>query len=288
MPTRHLRVTAYRALKQNHEAVLQLAKIAVDDPSPAVRREVAISLRDIPWEECKELIKDLIAGYDGEDRWYLEALGMAMQGKETLAYDDLVGKSTDPTTWSKELASIIWRIHPKTALPALKELALARNTSENQRELAVNAIAFVRDSTAVDAMIQIGREHQNDAIGQLANWWISHRKNNDWFGLWDWTTFDKENNPGISEETALLQEKVLDGNVPIAQRIKAAKELGKSLEGARFLIGLAADQQLNGQLIEAVSETINTHPNLEIRTLGKAYFNDKEKNQLSDCWDRGA
>jgi hypothetical protein len=42
---------------------------------PFVRREVAVSLRDLPFEKAKPILLGLMKTYDGEDRWYLETLG---------------------------------------------------------------------------------------------------------------------------------------------------------------------------------------------------------------------
>jgi HEAT repeat protein len=77
-----LRVTAFRALKQVQTDIVALASKAVDDPSPAVRREVAIALRDVPFDQCKDLLVKLTTAYDGTDRFYLEAVGIAADKKE--------------------------------------------------------------------------------------------------------------------------------------------------------------------------------------------------------------
>ncbi len=61
------------------------------DPSPAVRREVALSLRDVPFEKSGHLLVELAKGYDGKDRSYLEAWGIGATGKETTLYGALAG-----------------------------------------------------------------------------------------------------------------------------------------------------------------------------------------------------
>ena len=35
-----------------------------------VRREVALSLRGIPFEDSRDIFQKLAAAYDGVDRWY--------------------------------------------------------------------------------------------------------------------------------------------------------------------------------------------------------------------------
>ncbi len=277
-----LRVTAYRALKQNKESLLHYAKIAINDPSPAVRREVAISLRDVSWDKSKGLIGKLILNYDGEDPWYLEALGMALEGKEDIAYEDLVpNQGKNALQWTKSFAKLVWRIHPKSAISALKERAISKSVPDNLRKLAVDAIAFITHKDAVAAMIEIAQTQGTDEVGTLATWWVDFRKNNDWYTLRDWKEFDEGNSLNIPKEVAILQEKVLNKDLSLTNRINAGKEMAGSLIGARLLIGLAADKQLDVEITTAISSTIFDNPELEIRTLASEYFENKEEEKLS-------
>ena len=53
-----------------------------DDPDAGVRRELILALRDMPTNEVGEALKALAASWDGRDRWYLEALGLALKDRE--------------------------------------------------------------------------------------------------------------------------------------------------------------------------------------------------------------
>src|SRR5690606_5744071 len=108
-----VRLTAYRALRAAGMDILPYARQLATDPSPAVRREVALSLRDVPLESCREIILALAEGYDGVDRWYLEALGIAADGKEEALYPLLRARlgSADPAKWDARFAGIAWRLH---------------------------------------------------------------------------------------------------------------------------------------------------------------------------------
>ncbi len=59
-----------------------LTKLA-DDPDAGVRRELILALRDVPTEKAGETLKKLAAKWDGHDRWYLEALGLALEKRES-------------------------------------------------------------------------------------------------------------------------------------------------------------------------------------------------------------
>lgn len=280
-PDPRLRVAAYRTLKNDSESLLKYASIAVDDPSSQVRREVAISLRDVPWKESGPLINELYKGYDGKDRWYLEALGMAMDGKEETAYSDLLpDQPKDPANWSDAFSSLAWRIHPKAAIAALKERALAESVPDSLKRRAVDALAFINDKDAVKAMFDLKDSARDNAVRKLAGWWLDFRKSNNWYALWDWQsesgeTFD------IPEEITKLKEILLDKNVPIAQRIKAGNEMTGSLIGGRLLISLAVEGLLSKIIIDGVSKAIFASPGLEVRTLARGYFNKPQEKRYS-------
>ena len=45
-----------------------------DDPDAGVRRELILALRNLPTDKVGRRPKKLAASWDGQDRWYLEAL----------------------------------------------------------------------------------------------------------------------------------------------------------------------------------------------------------------------
>ncbi len=252
---------------------MKYAAIAADDPSQAVRREVAISLRDLPWEEIQGIVQELFQGYDGKDRWYIEALGMAVEGKEEMAYASLIkDQSSDPAQWSESFASFVWRIHPKSAIAALKERALSPAISDSLKRLSVDAIAFISDKEAIEAMLVLAKDDQDKSVSELASWWLNLRRNNDWYALWDWESLNTEPSLSIPEDIVKLQEQLLSKDASQAERIKAGKDMAKSLIGGRLLISLASDEQLSKEVIAAISDDIFKNPGQEIRTLASEYF----------------
>lgn len=298
-----IRVVAYRALKNNGKSLLDYASMAVDDPSPQVRREVAISLRDVPWEESGSLIKELFTGYDGKDRWYLEALGMAMDGKEEIVYEDLLStQPKDPANWSDAFASLVWRIHPKAAIPKLKDRAFAESVSDSLKSRAVDALAFIDDKAAVKAMFDlknstkdstkddivqdsaeddvVSDSKEGEVISNLAGWWLDFRKTNDWYALWDWPSEDGYTF-AVPEEIAKLEESLLNKALPFTKRIEAGNRMAGSSVGGRLLISLAAEERLSPKIIDGISQAIFASPGLEVRTLARAYFNTPDEKRYS-------
>ena len=69
-----MRIAAYRAMRRANLDVMPVAAKLARDKDPGVRREVALSLRDVPAASSMDLLVEIARGYDGQDRSYLEAL----------------------------------------------------------------------------------------------------------------------------------------------------------------------------------------------------------------------
>ena len=54
-----------------------------NDPDAGVRRELILALRNMATDTVGDALKTLASRWDGQDRWYLEALGLALQGRES-------------------------------------------------------------------------------------------------------------------------------------------------------------------------------------------------------------
>jgi len=72
-----IRITALRAARQMKLSTIAYVKQLAADKSPQVRRECLIALRHDQGPAMPGLWADLAERYDGKDRWYLEALGIA-------------------------------------------------------------------------------------------------------------------------------------------------------------------------------------------------------------------
>ena len=84
-------IVAYRALGHADPAgLLDRANALAESQFPSVRREVAVSLKGVSFFDCRRALLGLIDGYDGRNRYYLEALGVAFHGKEREVYEQLI------------------------------------------------------------------------------------------------------------------------------------------------------------------------------------------------------
>ncbi|EDY16385.1 membrane-bound dehydrogenase domain protein [Chthoniobacter flavus Ellin428] len=179
------RLVAYRALKRANVDVLAMDAKMVNDKSAAVRREVALSLRDVPAEQSRDLLVKIAQKFDGKDRTYLEAFGTGASGKETEVYDAISKVLGGPAEkWSDAFAWLAWRLHVPAEVADLKTRALDDKLSEAQRKLAMDALAFVQSPDAPQAMIDIAGA-DNFPLKENVLWWLNSRRGNNWrqYGL---------------------------------------------------------------------------------------------------------
>lgn len=266
-----IRLAAYRSLVSVSEDFLPYARTLVRDPSPAVRREVAISLRDTPFEACSGLLTALAEGYDGRDRWYLEALGSAMDGKEEKVYELLLDKSgRDPLSWDSRMVSLVWRLHPASSVESLSKRALHENLAVEERSKAVTALAFIPGKKAAAAMMEISAGAQNKEIAASAEWWLAFRAGNDWAGFYEVKRAVEE----LSDEVKGWRHKITAAGIPAAEQEAAAAALARDPAGARLLFPLAAGRRLSPGLMEVIAGNIFSNPDQSVRVLAGEYFSN--------------
>ena len=134
------------------------------DPSPAVRREVALSLRDIPLEQSREILQRLIAGYDGNNRWYLEALGTAVAKQEAAAYREIIRPELNKipfAKWTAREKNLAWRMHTPEAIADLDQVIRAQLPDVTEFRHLAMAYASFRDDDRSD------RRKKLAALGEL-------------------------------------------------------------------------------------------------------------------------
>ncbi|GEO05201.1 hypothetical protein AAE02nite_28650 [Adhaeribacter aerolatus] len=271
----NIRMTAFRALRQVKPDILPYAQQLSKDPSAIVRREVAVALRDMPLEKIQNIAVELASQYDGQDRYYLEALGLALMGKEEKIYPVLQAQlGGQPLSWSPRFADLTWRLHPKAAIPALKQRAGAAGLTEDQRKKAFVALGFIKDQGAVDAMADLMASDVKGVKDQ-AIWWLNYRKAN------DWSDFNMPANlpappvvisPEMQRRMLGMKSRLLSNETSAADKITAATAMAKDKVGGEMLIGLAAEKKLSPEMIAEVSKVIFTNPDQTVRVLASDYF----------------
>lgn len=273
-PDPALRVTAFRAIRRQAEDVLPYARKLARDVSPAVRREVAIALRDVPFEQAQNMLLDLARGFDGGDRWYLEAFGTASEGKEEQAYAMLLEAfGAEPLAWDARMAGLAWRLHPVASIDAFTRRASSARVPEAERQRALTALGFIDAPAAAQAMADLTHSELPD-VAQGASWWMQYRKTNDWhaYPVEGWTVAVPATASRSLQDNLNLQQTVLDTKGWITERIDAAQEMASDPLGGLLLIGQARKGKLAYQVNWGVSATIFNNPDPTVRALARNYF----------------
>ncbi len=190
------RIVAFRALRRIDHDLLGHAKALATDPSPAVRREVALAMRDVPFAQSKDILLAVAKGFDGQDRTYLEAFGTGAAGKEAQIYDALKPAFTradvlserqavvGPLLWSPQFAWLAWRLHPAQSVTDFKARAESASLSDAERKRALTAIGYNETQAAADAMLEVAAK-TDKSVKAEALWWLLNRKDSTWkeFGV---------------------------------------------------------------------------------------------------------
>ena len=82
------------------------------DPSPQVRREVALSLRDIPTDRTTNIFVELARRCDTSDKNSLEAIGLGAAKQESVVWKAIKEglKPGKPSEWPDRFARLTWRL----------------------------------------------------------------------------------------------------------------------------------------------------------------------------------
>ena len=174
------RLVAFRALRRADANILPYAKLLVKDSNTAVRRDVALALRHYSAEETLTLFIELAKAYDGMDKNYLEAIGLGAENKEDAIWLGLKKAmvSGDVTTWSENFVKLTWRLWPAAAIDDLKARAESSKLTQEQRDFAVESLAFIHQQKSANTLLDLAADGQ--ATKKSARYWLFKRGTGIW------------------------------------------------------------------------------------------------------------
>ena len=167
-----IRITGLRAARQlasnNLGVYLQALQ---NDAAPEVRREVAVALRHFKDEIVGASIWTALAQqYDGKDRWYLEALGIAADPHAATYFKhwlNVVGED-----WNNPVGrDIIWRSRAADALPYLTKMLTDPAIGEKDIKRYIRAFHFHKEgnkNTQLATLLDLPAHPRNIEIGGYA------------------------------------------------------------------------------------------------------------------------
>jgi putative heme-binding domain-containing protein len=278
-----IRITAFRALQQsNRGKLLDYCRQLSKDTSAAARRTVAIALKDVPMPVSKPIIMELINQFDGHDSWYLNALGIALEGRGDEIYPDLVSYSqgTEPENWSRPVAEVVKELHPSLAVEALQKRVLSPNLPAKEKAESMVSLAFISTQSAADAVRQLASNSDKQIAG-LAQYWLQFRKTNEWGKyLQDWKA-PADQLPDPQPHLLKLRETIPNRKKNIKIRLAAANELTQTKQGKLHLVHLAANRELEDSLLIHLSGKMLDEQDRFVKSLVTHYFKPADSISFS-------
>ena len=148
-----VRVTAIRIATRLGMDAKDGATLAKDS-SPEVRRELAVALRSSKSAKAPQIWAELAARHDGQDRWYLEALGIGAEGKWDACLDAYLAKVDGK--WNTPAGrDIIWRSRGKKTADLLVQILKDTATTEEQQPRYLRALDFLTGPEKDAALLKL-------------------------------------------------------------------------------------------------------------------------------------
>lgn len=149
-----LRLTALRVARERDDQVLARVAKVVNDPSPAVRREAALVMRGMKGPEAAKLWAQLAKQHDGQDRWYVEALGVSADGdwdERLAAWQELTGSDLR----SPAARDVVWRSRAQATPALLAQIVRDGSVPLNELPRYMRAFDFQPKEQAGAALMEL-------------------------------------------------------------------------------------------------------------------------------------
>lgn len=161
-----IRMMAIRQAKRTPFAQWkELATSWVKDENPQVRRELAIALRHIQDPQADVMWAQLAQQHNGQDRWYLEALGIGADGLWNSRLNAYLALSVNSS--SAAFQDVIWRARTENALPYIFA-ELKSNQTLSQKLRYFRALDFIPSDKKSGMLIDlISKNFQGQTESQL-------------------------------------------------------------------------------------------------------------------------
>lgn len=144
-------------------------------PSAAVRREALLLMRNASANVARDRIFALAKTYDGEDHFFLAAVGIAVGHLDKERRDIILADfSKTFTKWSPQVAGLIWELRPPQVLPLLEQQLGDASLPFDQRRQIVDIVAGSPDANAGDILLKAVIKEKMPAIREAM---IGHLQN---------------------------------------------------------------------------------------------------------------
>lgn len=142
------------------------------DPSPQVRRDIALSLRDIPADNTADIFVKLAKLCDTADKNSLEAIGLGAAKQESQIWKAIKEglKPGEAAQWPDSFVRLTWRLWAAASIDDLKARCVNPALPLEKRKFAVESLGFIDDARAANVMLELattGSQLKGDATAWL-------------------------------------------------------------------------------------------------------------------------
>jgi putative membrane-bound dehydrogenase-like protein len=149
-----IRICGLRIARELKLDVLPFLKMLARDSSAQVRRDCAIALRHNHSPEAPKLWATLAAQHDGNDRWYLEALGIGADKQWDSFFDAWLALVGDK--WNTPAGrDIVWRSRAKKTAGLLVKIISDKNLSAADRDHYFRSFDFLSGPEKDAALVEL-------------------------------------------------------------------------------------------------------------------------------------
>lgn len=141
-----IRIVGVRLARQLKLDVIPVVRALAADKNFAVLRECAIALRHSKSADAPLLWAQLASRHDGQDRWYLEALGIAADKNWDAFIDHYTQKGPTVSLLAKNTRDIAWRSRAKVTPNLLATAILFPQVTIDELPRLFRAFDFQQDS----------------------------------------------------------------------------------------------------------------------------------------------
>src|SRR5262249_3549039 len=114
---------ALALLQQDLRLVDGLNHVSWEQEPAAFRRDALLAIRDTDPAKARPIILQLAKQYDGQDRFYLEALGIAVGHHDRARRDVLLAEfDKEFPEWNDKVADLVWELRPPAMMPKLEKI----------------------------------------------------------------------------------------------------------------------------------------------------------------------
>jgi putative membrane-bound dehydrogenase-like protein len=126
----------------------------MDDRSAQVRGEFILAMRRQDIKADDRAFWELVKQYDGQDRFYLAALGIAVGSAPKRREIILADFDKHFPEWNDKVADLVWELRPPSVLPRLEKLLADGKLPPHQRARIVDILATGPDAASGKLLLQ--------------------------------------------------------------------------------------------------------------------------------------